>query len=219
MGDFITIAIDGAAASGKTSTALRVAQKYDMLMASTGSYYRALAVKMINSSVGSGDEAAIGDFLQKITLGTSVSGNITNIAIGGEVIADSELRAQSVNECVAKYSSSPAVREFLVEYQRSQVDIARKGGFNGLVMEGRDITSVILPDADLKFFLSASVVERSRRRENDSESDCVAERDSIDNRRTICNSDVHRIDTGANGIISVVEIISQKIDEIICRKL
>jgi cytidylate kinase len=217
MCHFITIAIDGAAAAGKTSTAIHIARKYNMLMASTGLYYRALTLAMITFAVENDDPMAVGDFLQSVNLGSSISGHTANISINGRTFDDSELRTQSVNEAVAIYSSIPMVREFLTDYQRSQVGIAGERGFNGLVMEGRDITTVILPDADLRFFLDASTEERSRRREHDSTSDCVAARDRIDNQRTICSSGVFRIDTNRNDLNAVVEIISSEIDKILAR--
>jgi cytidylate kinase len=215
MHRFITVAIDGAAASGKTSTALRLSEKYGMLMSSTGLYYRAFTLKMLNCSIGSDDTEAVKDFLRTTTLGSNIYENTTHITINGELFANSDLRSQAVNGAVSRYSAIPAVREFLLDYQRSQVDIARERGFSGLAMEGRDITSVILPDADLKFFLSASVGERSRRRENDSESDCVSERDRLDGGRTICTDGVRRIDTTANDLNAVVGMISTEIDKIL----
>jgi cytidylate kinase len=215
MQHFITVAIDGAAASGKTSTAMRLAQKYNMLMSSTGLYYRAFTLKMMNSSVEVGDIGAIERFLGGVVIGTHIRENTTNITINGEVFSDSDLRTEAVNAVVPAYSAVPIVRKFLIDYQRSQVAIARERGFSGLAMEGRDITSVILPDADLRFFLNANAKERSQRRKNDSESDCVAERDRIDGERTICSTGVRMIDTGANDLAAVVRIISSEIDRIL----
>jgi cytidylate kinase len=212
MQDFVIVAIDGAAASGKTSTALKIADKYKFLMASTGSYYRAIAVKMMAANIGSDNFSEIQQFLGKIVLGTKITGNVSNITIDGKSFEEKELRTQQVNKIVASYASVPAVRQHLLSYQRSQVNEARTNGFHGLVMEGRDITSVILPDADLRFFLEASAQERSSRRENDREHDYVAERDKIDIGRTILGNGVHKIDTGINDLDAVITMISAEID-------
>ncbi|MDR0693657.1 MAG: (d)CMP kinase [Puniceicoccales bacterium] len=215
MRDFITVAIDGAAASGKTSTARRIADRYEFLVASTGSYYRAVALKMMTSDINSDDVSAIQHFLGEIVLGSEIIGNVLNITIDGKSFEEKELRIQQVNKNVASYATIPEVRQRLLPYQRSQVSEARTNGFRGLIMEGRDITSVILPDADLRFFLEASAQERLFRRENDWEHDYIAERDKIDIGRTIRQDGVHRIDTGINGLDVVVAMISAEIDKIL----
>ncbi|MDR1457375.1 MAG: (d)CMP kinase [Puniceicoccales bacterium] len=215
MRDFITVAIDGAAASGKTSTARRIADKYKFLVASTGSYYRAVALKMMTTDINIDDVSAIQHFLGQIVLGSKITGNVLNITIDGKSFEEKELRTQQVNKNVASYATIPEVRQCLLPYQRSQVSEARTNGFRGLIMEGRDITSVILPDADLRFFLEASAQERLSRRENDWEHDYIAERDKIDIGRTIRQDGVHRIDTGTNGLDAVVAMISAEIDKIL----
>ena len=77
----------------------------------------------------------------------------------------------------------PEVRAALLAYQRGQAEAARSGGFSGLVMEGRDIGSVIFPDADFRFFLQADPAERERRRQRQGQQDQVAERDRLDSSR------------------------------------
>ncbi|MDR0741861.1 MAG: (d)CMP kinase [Puniceicoccales bacterium] len=215
MRDFITVAIDGAAASGKTSTALRIADKYKFLAASTGSYYRAITLKMMAANISSDDVSGMQHFLGEIVLETKITGNISNITIDGKSFEEKELRTQQVNKNVASYATIPAVRQRLLSYQRSQISEARTNGFRGLIMEGRDITSVILPDADLRFFLEASAQERLFRRENDWEHDYIAERDKIDIGRTIRQNGVHKIDTGINDLGVVVTMISTEIDKIL----
>ncbi|MDR1528183.1 MAG: (d)CMP kinase [Puniceicoccales bacterium] len=215
MRDFITVAIDGAAASGKTSTALRIADKYKFLAASTGSYYRAITLKMMAANISSDNVSGMQHFLGEIVLETKIIGNISNITIDGKSFEEKELRTQQVNKNVASYATIPAVRQRLLSYQRSQISEARTNGFRGLIMEGRDITSVILPDADLRFFLEASAQERLFRRENDWEHDYIAERDKIDVGRTIRQDGVHKIDTDINDLGVVVAMISTEIDEIL----
>ncbi|MDR2603411.1 MAG: (d)CMP kinase [Puniceicoccales bacterium] len=215
MQDFITVAIDGAAASGKTSTALRIADKYKFLVASTGSYYRAIALEMMTAGIGSDNVSEIQHFLGKIVLGTKITGNISNITVDGKSFEEKELRTQEVNKNVAFYATIPMIRQRLLPYQRSQINEAHVNGFRGVIMEGRDITSTILPDADLRFFLEAGAQERLSRRENDWEHDYIAERDQIDVRRTIRQDGVHKIDTGINNLDVVVAMISAEIDKIL----
>ncbi|MDR1232848.1 MAG: (d)CMP kinase [Puniceicoccales bacterium] len=215
MQDFITVAIDGVAASGKTSTALRIADKYKFLAASTGSYYRAVVLKMMAANLNSDDISGIQHFLGEIVLGTEIIGNISTITIDGKSFEEKELRTQEVNKNVAFYASIPAVRQRLLPYQRSQINEAHTNGFRGLIMEGRDITSIILPDADLRFFLEAGAQERLSRRENDREHDYLAERDKIDIGRTIRQNGVHKIDTEVNNLDAVVAMISTEIDKIL----
>jgi cytidylate kinase len=218
MAKFITIAIDGVAASGKTSTALRVAEKYNFLAVSTGLHYRAIALVMFRNGVGSDDGVAVAKFLLSTTLETKIIGNSSHMVIDGKFFEDYELRTREVNDIVSQYSAVAEIRKFLFNYQRDQRNVALANSFNGIVEEGRDITSVIFPDADLKFFLEASVVERRSRRKNDSESDCVAERDEIDNARTICGADVLRINTESNDLSHVVAIISDEIGKLLSDK-
>jgi cytidylate kinase len=217
MRKFVVIAIDGTAAAGKTSTSLRIADRYNLLMVSTGMHYRAISLKMMETAVASDDIDAVDNFLQKISLETHILNNIANISIGGELFDEKDLRSGRVNEVVGQYSAVTNIRKFLLSYQRAQVKIAKDGGFSGVIMEGRDIASVVLPHADLKFFLEATARERSLRRRHDREDDCIGKRDKIDDERTICGEGVHRIDTGKNDLDAVVAIISIEIDKILGR--
>ena len=212
MSRFLVIAIDGTAASGKTTTSSEIAKMYNLMVATTGAYYRAISLFMIKNGVDSGDLTAIENLLRLIELSYFLDGNVSRIAINGIKFSDFELRSEVVNSHVAKYSSVPAIREFLIDFQRNQVGIARDNGFGGIVMEGRDITSVILPHADLKFFLIASENDRAKRRALDGELDCIKNRDKIDEARTICGSDVIVIDTSINKLQDVIDIISERIE-------
>ena len=214
MSRFLVIAIDGTAASGKTTTSSEIAKRYNLMVATTGAYYRAISLFMIKNGVDSGDLTAIENLLRLIELSYFLDGNASRIAINNVRFSDSELRSEVVNSHVAKYSSVPAIREFLIDFQRNQVEIARDNGFGGIVMEGRDITSVILPHADLKFFLVASENDRAKRRALDGELDCIKNRDKIDEARTICGSDVTVIDTSINKLQDVIDIISEKVEKL-----
>jgi cytidylate kinase len=105
----------------------------------------------------------------------------------------------------------------LLAYQRGQVDVARAGGFRGLVMEGRDIGSVIFPSADFRFFLHADPVERARRRANEGQQDSIVERDRLDSSRKAsplaCPSGAISIDTTHVTLPEVVEQMATMIAE------
>jgi cytidylate kinase len=88
-----------------------------------------------------------------------------------------------VNENVSHFSAIPEVRAALLDYQRGQADVAQRHGFRGLVMEGRDIGSVIFPQAEFRFFLHADPEERARRRASEGGQDSIRERDRIDSSR------------------------------------
>lgn len=212
---FITIAIDGAAASGKTTTARSIASLHNFMMVSTGFYYRIITAALLNIGVYSDQEEEIEAFLSSSKLSTMLVGNDSYMVLNGQSYTEESLREPSINENVALFSAIPVVRKFLFSYQRSQVGFAKENNFNGIVMEGRDITSVILPGADLKFFLEADPKERAARRHEDAESDCVSKRDIADAERILCNDDVEKIDTGKNDLSAVVEHISSRIREIL----
>ena len=179
---FIIVAIDGGAASGKSSTARLLSDRFNLLHADTGSYYRAVTAEMLRRGARADDLVAVKSALADLRLGTRVSGRSALIEISGRVPGD-EIRGRRVNDAVSHFAAIAELRGALLSYQRGQADTARKGGFRGLVMEGRDIGSVIFPDADFRFFLHAEPAERERRREKEGQEDRVAERDRIDSSR------------------------------------
>ncbi len=179
---FIIVAIDGGAASGKSSTARALSERFHLLHSDTGSYYRALTAEMLRQGASAGDLESVKAALAKITLGTRVEGRSARIEICGRLPGE-EIRSKEVNEAVSHFAAIPELRNSLLSYQRGQAETARDGGFAGLVMEGRDIGSVIFPDADFRFFLHADPAERERRRLRQGQVDRVAERDRLDSSR------------------------------------
>jgi cytidylate kinase len=117
-----------------------------------------------------------------LSLGTRVTGRRAGIEIDGHTVGD-EIRSKAVNENVSLFAAIPELRKALLEYQRAQAGVARSHGFRGLVMEGRDIGSVIFPDADFRFFLHADPAERARRRVAQGQQDAIHERDRLDSSR------------------------------------
>ena len=180
---FIIVAIDGGAASGKSTSSKVLADRFNLLHSDTGSYYRALTAELLRRHVTPTDLAGVKAALGAITLATRVTGRSATLELSGHAIPDAEIRRPEVNANVATFAAIPEVRAALLDYQRSQAETARRHGFRGLVMEGRDIGSKIFPDADLRFFLFADPVERARRREQEGLHDHIAKRDSLDSQR------------------------------------
>jgi cytidylate kinase len=179
---FIIVAIDGGAASGKSSTARALSEQFNLLHSDTGSYYRALTAEMLRHKATPENVDSVKAALADIKLGTKIEGRSARIEVSGRLPGD-EIRSQEVNAAVSHFAAIPEIRSALLAYQRGQADAARAGGFAGLVMEGRDIGSVIFPDADFRFFLQADPAERERRRTSQGQVDKVAERDRLDSSR------------------------------------
>ena len=205
---FIIVAIDGGAASGKSSTSRILGERFNLLHSDTGSYYRAVTVEMLRAGASPDDLASVKAALAKLHLGTRIAGRSAQIEISGRVPSE-EIRSKEVNGAVSHFAAIPELRAALLDYQRGQADAARKGGFKGLVMEGRDIGSVIFPDADFRFFLHADPAEREKRRVREGQHDKVAERDRIDSSRKTaplsCPEGAISIDTTRITIAEVVD--------------
>ncbi len=208
---FIIIAIDGGAASGKSSTARALSERFNLLHADTGSYYRAVTSELLRQGASPGRTETVKDALSGLRLGTRIQGRSAQIEVSGRVPGD-EIRSREVNEAVSHFAALPELRASLLAYQRGQAQAARDGGFAGLVMEGRDIGSVIFPDADFRFFLQADPAERERRRVRQGQQDQVAERDRLDSSRKASPlarpENAVAIDTTALTIQEVVDRIS-----------
>ena len=179
---FIIVAIDGGAASGKSSSSRALSEQFNLLHVDTGSFYRAITAELIRQGVAAADHVAVKGALAGLPLGTRVEGRSARMEIAGRVAGD-EIRSREVNEQVSHFAAIPEVRTALLAYQRGQAGVARTRGFKGVVMEGRDIGSVIFPHADFRFFLQADPTERARRRANEGQQDSIAERDRLDSSR------------------------------------
>ncbi|MFZ1056048.1 MAG: (d)CMP kinase [Opitutaceae bacterium] len=179
---FFIVAIDGGAASGKSSTARALSERFNLLHSDTGSYYRAVTAEMLRRGAQPENLASVEAALSEIRLGTRIEGRSARIEVSGRLPGE-EIRSREVNEAVSHFAAIPELRSWLLAYQRGQAEAARKEGFAGLVMEGRDIGTVIFPDADFRFFLHADPAERERRRVKQGQVDKVAERDRLDSSR------------------------------------
>jgi cytidylate kinase len=204
------VAIDGGAAAGKSTTARGISERLHYMHVDTGSHYRAVTLALLNAGYDS-EPAPEAEFdFSEVALSTAVSGLYASIEVNGNVPAKAELRSERVNASVSHFAACPAIRRFLRDFQRGQAKFAASHGFPGIVVEGRDIGSVIFPDADFRFFLFAGEEARASRRLAEGEADQIAERDRMDaSRRTaplVCPEGAIRINTEKLGIAAVLEL-------------
>ena len=209
-GSFYLIAIDGGAGTGKSTTASILSERLNFLHVDTGSHYRSITRHLLNQNIEP-EEAEKYININKLILSSEIEEKKTKLSVDGKSFANYQLRSKEVNDMVSKFACLPALRNTLFNYQREQVDLAQSHNFEGLVMEGRDIGTVIFPDADLKVFLYADSSVRENRRKRDGESDEIASRDRQDKQRQVAplkeSSGSLRIDTSALGIEEVYETI------------
>jgi CMP/dCMP kinase len=156
----ISIAIDGPSGAGKSTIAKMIAKMLQMTYLDTGAMYRAVALKVIREGIGTKDKNAIAQVVEDIKIEIKFIKNEQHIFLDGEDVSD-EIRTPLASVGASDVSAVPAVRIKMVDLQRQ----IAKG--NSVVMDGRDIGTYVLPDAQLKIFLTASVDERAKRRYNE----------------------------------------------------
>ncbi len=155
----MVIAIDGPAGSGKTTTAREVAKRLGFIHINTGAMYRGIALKCLNEKIIPENDTGITHILDNTTLDFGGSEK-DELLLDGINVA-TEITSSVVAQSASKYSAVYQIRERLVDYQR------RLSRGKDVVLEGRDIGTVVFPDADYKFFLIADVEERAKRRLKD----------------------------------------------------
>lgn len=162
------IAVDGPAGSGKSSVCRGVAQRLGFRYLDTGAMYRAMTWAMLDAGVDVDDPEAVARAAQDVVIVSGTDPQAPTIHVG-QVDVAAPIRGDDVTGAVSAVSAVPSVRELLVALQRRHVDQARAAQ-QGIIVEGRDITTVVLPDADLKVFITADpAVRASRRALQDSE--------------------------------------------------
>ena len=170
------VAIDGPAASGKSTVARRLAERLGLLMINSGAMYRAIAWATIQKEIDASDPVAVAAMLGGIEITCGVNGRESTILIDGIDPGDA-LREDQVNARVSKVAAVPEVRELLVAKQREYLELG------SLVMEGRDIGSVVFPDTPFKLYIDASEEVRLARRSAEGLADVVSKRDAEDSKR------------------------------------
>jgi len=184
----IKIAIDGPAASGKSTTAKIIAQKLNYLYIDTGAMYRALTLAIIKAKIDISNEEGIKRLALKSKIELKQSDSELHTFLNGKNVSH-EIRLPEIDQIISKISAYPEIRKIMVEKQRR---LAQRGG---IVMDGRDIGTVVLPDAEVKIYMEAKLSERAKRRYDELKNKSVkselseiekeiANRDQIDSNRT-----------------------------------
>jgi len=218
----LVIAIDGPAGAGKSTVAQKVAARLGLNYVDSGATYRAAALKVLRSGISPDDERAVARLIAQTDIRIATEGLQFRVLLDGQDVMD-EIRTPEVTLAAAKVSRSPEVRAKLVAVQRSCA-VGR-----GVVMEGRDIGTVVFPTAALKVFLRADPAERARRRLKqdskkgrsatlDQTADEIARRDKLDAERKIsplvAAADAYQIDStnlAANQVVEqILDLARQK---------
>jgi len=212
----LRIAIDGPGGAGKSTIAKMLAEKYGIDYVDTGAMYRAMGLKILRS----GTECAEGEELDKLLADTDILFDAGNIYLDGEDVSGL-IRTQEISMMASDCSKLPPVRKKLVALQK------KMGETRSVVMDGRDICTNVMPDAEYKFFITASAEERAKRRvlelkEKGQEADYdtvlaeINERDYNDSHRDIDPlrqaDDAVLVDTTDMDIPQVIAFISAYID-------
>ena len=154
---YVSVAVDGPAGSGKSTITKLVAKELGYNYVDTGAMYRALTYKFLSNGLKELEENDIKNLLENVDFRVEYVNGVQYVYVNDVEVSD-KIRTAEVSKYTSLFAKSPAVREFLIDTQRN---LART---NNIIMDGRDIASVVLPNADVKIFLTASVEERARRR-------------------------------------------------------
>jgi cytidylate kinase len=202
----MVIAIDGPAASGKSSVARKLARRLRFSYVNSGAMYRAVTWELLREQIDPGRPERVEAALARMKLDSGFSENGDSYIRINTEIPDLELRQIEVNQAVSSYSAIPAVRNLIGHRLRSMCE-----GID-VVMEGRDIGTAVFPDSPHKFYLDASPEIRRRRRAAQGQDDSIEHRDKIDSTRRVAPlavaSDAHVVDTSHLDIEGVVEQIA-----------
>lgn len=156
------VAIDGPSGSGKSSVSRGIATMFGFRYLDTGAMYRAVAWWLLRNGVDVNDENAVAELIPQIAIENGTDPARPFVTVDGTDVS-LEIREQFVTSAVSAVSAVPEVRQAMVAAQRSEVAAAKRAGV-GIVVEGRDIGTTVLPDADLKIFLTADNAARAERR-------------------------------------------------------
>lgn len=172
----IVIAIDGTSASGKSTNAKLIAKALDYVYVDTGAMYRTLAWYCLQKKVDPNDEKAVAALCRKWKTALECVNGWVHLLVDG-YYPDKEIRTAETSAAVPHVAAVPKVRDWMKKKQRECLQ------FGNLVMEGRDIGTNVFPETDFKFYLDASLDERSKRRAADGVQENLAARDQRDSQR------------------------------------
>ena len=212
----LKIAIDGPAGSGKTTTAKLVAKRLGILPVDTGAMYRAVSYECLRRNIDVHDEKSVESIIDNINIDQKAIGDEIHTYLNGEDVSD-KIRTPEVDKVVSIVSSYKKVRDKLVEIQRKLANT------QDVVIEGRDIGTIVLKDADIKIFMKASLKERAKRRFNELRAKGVnvnfedvlrelKKRDEMDSKRELAPL---KIPEGAIIIDTTNKTIEEQVEEII----
>ena len=154
---YVSVAVDGPAGSGKSTITKMVAKSLGFNYVDTGAMYRALTFNFLSNGLDELEEEKIKELLSKTDFKVEYVDGVQYVYVNDEEVSD-KIRTAEVSKFTSLFAKSPVVRDFLIDTQRNLANT------NNIIMDGRDIASVVLPNADVKIFLTASVEERARRR-------------------------------------------------------
>ena len=213
QGSNYVIAIDGPAASGKSSVARELARRLNVVYVNSGAMYRAVTWTVLEEGIDPNDKDAISRFIDASSLDGEFIGGEFHLLINGADLTP-HLHEERVNGEVSRVSTVPEVRRLLVQRMR---DFATD---HDLVIEGRDIGSVVFPDTPYKFYIDASPEVRAQRRAAQGLRDQIAQRDRADSSRAasplIVARDAEVIDTSK---LSIEDVVDQIIDRLRAKNL
>lgn len=217
------IAIDGTASSGKTSAAKELSKRLDVPLLPTGLIYRAITLKAINENIVPENQSGLSKMLESTTIETVYMNKSVSVYLDKLPVSYELLKSEKVSENVAKYSCIPFVREYVRKIQRQQAKT-----YKNIIVEGRDIGSIVFPNADIKFFVDADLETRAIRRQKEflyagenmsleQVKEAIIERDEADRKRMISplimTSDAILIDTSNMNVMQVVDLMIEKINQ------
>jgi cytidylate kinase len=208
----ILVTIDGPAGSGKSSVARQVAARLGVVNLNTGAAYRAAALLALEEGVDPGEDERLEELARRVGLDPE------GASIDGKRVPDPDLRTPEVSAAASRVSASAGLREVLLPVQRAAAAEARERG--GAVVEGRDIGTVVLTDAELKVFLSADPEERARRRARQTgrEADLDRIREAITRRdRQDSEREVSPLKPAPDAV--VLDTTTLSLDEVVSRVL
>lgn len=222
MGKYFSVAIDGPSGAGKSTLAQMCASRLGFLYVDTGAIYRSVGVAVRRAGLASKDAAGIAALLPELSIAMRYDENGLQRMFLNESDVTDEIRLPEISIYASDVSAMPEVRAFLLEMQRHFADT------NNVIMDGRDIGTIVLPQADLKIFLTASLEERARRRYEElclrgTETTLEAVlndmryRDANDSSRVAAPlrpaEDAHILDTTGNSLEESFQLICKLIEE------